>query len=333
MSVSTIEWTGWQTPMGLVRAGFTFNPWIGCEEVSPGCDNCYAREGTNHRVFKSQHGMRLWGPEGTATHKATGVSYWREPLRWNKQLTYSGEYRRVFCASLADVFEDNRSIEPNPHRWANLDDARRDLWGLIQCTPRLLWLLLTKRPHNIHAMVPRHWTVSVNGESMWPKNVRVGCTVENEARAAQCLPHLLAGPWTNFVSYEPALELVNFRRWMSRRRCLKCNTIWGSEEMTLRRGRHYCPSCAEQGIPHQVERARGIEWLICGGESGYVSRPFQHEWAYAALAASRLYKVPFFMKQQGSVVQAPAGGLYQLRGKGGDFDQLPADLRVREWPR
>lgn len=333
MSTTTIEWTGWKTPMGEVRPGYTFNPWIGCEEISPGCDNCYAREGTNHRVFKKKAGRPLWGPVDVATHIATGLNYWNQPTHWNRELGYIGEYRRVFCASVADVFEDNRPLDPNPHGWKDLNDARRALWVLIQSTPRLLWLLLTKRPHNIHQMVPRHWTAEVSGESMWPRHVRVGCTVENEARAAQCLPHLLAGPWPNFVSYEPALEEVNFARWMDRKRCLKCGVTKGRDELAQPRGRAICTPCAEQGIPHRLESMRGIEWLICGGESGRGSRAFQDAWARAAFFDARRHKVPFFNKQRGAVIQTPEGQLYRLRGKGGDLMDLPEDLRVREWPR
>jgi Protein of unknown function (DUF5131) len=112
----------------------TFNPWIGCQKVSPGCDRCYAEKMMDHRYGKVQ-----WGPHGK--RKRTSDDYWKQPHRWAKAARESGTRPRVFCASLADVF-DNKAPE----------GARPDLFRLIRATPELDWLLLTKRPQNIVKM-------------------------------------------------------------------------------------------------------------------------------------------------------------------------------------
>ena len=109
----------------------TFNPWFGCQKVSPGCDRCYAEAKMDHRFHKVQ-----WGPHGE--RKRTSEDNWRKPRRWAKAARGTGKRPRVFCASLADVF-DNQV----PKEW------RSDLFDLIKATPELDWLLLTKRPENI----------------------------------------------------------------------------------------------------------------------------------------------------------------------------------------
>src|SRR5712671_6808752 len=121
---SSIEWTD-----------HTFNPWWGCSKVSPGCNNCYAE------TWAKRVGEKIWGkdePRRFFTDK-----HWDEPLKWNDEALSSGTRRRVFCASMADVFEQRTDLNP----W------RARLWKLTEETPKLDWLLLTKRPENIAASV------------------------------------------------------------------------------------------------------------------------------------------------------------------------------------
>ncbi len=151
MKNSAIEWTH-----------HTFNPWIGCTQVSPACDHCYAMVMMDHRYQRVE-----WGA-GKARVRTT-VDYWRQPLRWHRKALAAGVRERVFCASLADVF-DGESPE-------SLDAWRAELWGLIEATPQLDWLLLTKRPGNVSRMVP--W-----GQE-WPRNVWIGTSVENEDWASR----------------------------------------------------------------------------------------------------------------------------------------------------
>ena len=166
---SKIEWTH-----------HTFNPWIGCTEVSAACDLCYARE------LAKLYGWAKWGNE--PRHR-TSPANWQKPLTWDRKAKAAGERHRVFCASLADVF-DNQV----PVAW------RRALWGLIAETPHLDWLLLTKRPQNIGKMLPmdapdRPWP--------WP-NVWLGTTAENgEEYLHRWRPIAAIPSAVRFISGEP----------------------------------------------------------------------------------------------------------------------------------
>lgn len=161
----------------------TFNPWMGCEKVSAGCANCYALTLTKNRM-----GLDLWGPPKTTTRQVT-KSPWQNVLKWNREAIAAGERRRVFCASLCDVFED--------HPIANATRPR--LWNLIRECTGLDWQLLTKRPHRIVDNLPEDW-----GPDGWP-HVWLGTSVE-DMRVAERVDHLRDIPAVvRFISYEPAI--------------------------------------------------------------------------------------------------------------------------------
>jgi protein gp37 len=163
----------------------TFNPWVGCTKISPACDHCYA-EGWAKRTG----GAALWQGE----RRRTSVQNWRQPLKWDRAAASAGVRAKVFCASLADVF-DNQV----PQEW------RTDLWALIRSTPHLDWLLLTKRPQNIEKFVPFDWP------DTGYQNVWLGTTVENQAEADRRIPHLLSVPArVRFLSCEPLLGSIEF---------------------------------------------------------------------------------------------------------------------------
>jgi protein gp37 len=165
----------------------TFNPWWGCQRVSPGCEHCYAE------TFAKRTGHNIWGPK--APHRFFGESHWREPLKWNRLAWEAGKRKLVFCASMADVFEDRD----------DLIEHRAKVFALIEATPNLDWLLLTKRPQNMVTMAPSAWAQT------WPANVWAGCTAESQEWADKRLPHLVRVPaQTRFVSYEPAIGPVDF---------------------------------------------------------------------------------------------------------------------------
>lgn len=167
---SKIEWTT-----------HTFNPWIGCQNVSAGCDHCYAET-----LMDKRYGRVQWGPHGE--RKRTSVVNWRKPRQWAKVARNSGTRPRVFCASLADVF-DNKA----PHF------GRDDLFSLIWETPELDWLLLTKRPENIRRMLPDDW-----GDGY--RNVWLGVTCEDQKAYDRRWPILRMTPAEiRFISYEPAI--------------------------------------------------------------------------------------------------------------------------------
>lgn len=171
---SKIEWTH-----------HTFNPWIGCQKVGPGCDHCYA-EAWDARGLQRQE--TRWGAHAGRTR--TSPANWRKPLAWDRAAAAAGERHRVFCASLADVFDNHASILPE---W------RDDLWALIRATPHLDWMLLTKRPGNIAKMLPEDW-----GRG-YP-NVWLGCTVVNQEEADRDVVKLFEVPAAvRFLSMEPLL--------------------------------------------------------------------------------------------------------------------------------
>ena len=120
---------------GISWTDHTFNPWTGCTKVSPACDNCYAEA----LAKRSPKAFGSWLPGGA--RKRTSEAYWRQPLAWNRRAEKEGRRARVFCASMADVFDNQVP-----------DDWRADLFDLIQHTPALDWLLLTKRPQNVLPM-------------------------------------------------------------------------------------------------------------------------------------------------------------------------------------
>lgn len=175
---SRIEWTH-----------HTFNPWWGCVKVSPACKHCYA-EAWAHRF-----GMDLWDRAGP--RRPVSDDYWGQPLNWNKEAHRSGERRRVFCASMADVFESRADLHP----W------RERLWPLIERTPNLDWLLLAERPQNVQRMVP--WS------GRWPTNVWLGTTAENQKYADIRIPRLLSvDARVHFISAEPLLGPISLHKWI-----------------------------------------------------------------------------------------------------------------------
>ncbi len=175
----------------------TFNPWWGCTRVSPGCEHCYAEAWAKRTGYaKGGKHLPIWGVD--TERRAMSDAYWRTPMTWNHQAMLAGVRKRVFCASMADVFElvPKRNVEAT----RVMTDARRRLWKLIEQTPWLDWQLLTKRPENVLGLVP--WAP---GE--WPMNVWLGTTAEDQEHYDDRWPLLAAvyGPAVHFVSYEPAL--------------------------------------------------------------------------------------------------------------------------------
>lgn len=224
MSLTGIEWTG--TPareaivlgralkvdgkvfldegthaVGTILPGFTFNAWIGCEKVSPACKHCYAEAWSVLRGYTEDghHHLKLWGPAPATPRVRTSKAYWKRPLAWNKLAQKFGTRLKVFCASLADVGEDHPLVEP----W------RRDLFALIDATPDLDWLLLTKRPAVLRDRWPWKWHNR-------PRNVWVGATMENQACAEERAGDLIEIPaMVHFASVEPMIGRVDLSPWLS----------------------------------------------------------------------------------------------------------------------
>ena len=194
---SHIEWTH-----------STFSVWEGCEKVSPACKNCYAET----RAIRFGHGgksgvhLPLWGPD--SVRKFRSERYWNQPRRWNREAEAAGERHRTFCMSLGDLFEILPDTNPNTPAMV---EARERLWKLIEETPFLDWLLLTKRPENIDGLMPARWRAA----GSWPFNVWLGATVESQEYAEKRLPVLLRQPAAiHFLSCEPLLENIDLGAWI-----------------------------------------------------------------------------------------------------------------------
>ncbi len=123
---SKIEWTD-----------HTMNFWIGCQEVSPACDHCYARVQNERRKW-----VAGWGPDGE--RRRTSASNWQQLRLWNRRAGERGVREKVFSNSLSDFFDNHRSVST----------ARREAWHYIEQSPNLDFLILTKRPQNIAKMLP-----------------------------------------------------------------------------------------------------------------------------------------------------------------------------------
>jgi protein gp37 len=160
-------------PTDISWAHMTFNCWAGCSRVSDACTNCYAETMSHRFAWGKVDGVNIWGKDAPRHLMSDG--YWKQPAAWNRLAAKLGVRLRVFCASLADVFEDRD----------DLNGERARLWALIAATPNLDWLLLTKRPENIARMVPPAWMVGA-----WPINCWMGATMENQRYANLRTRHL-----------------------------------------------------------------------------------------------------------------------------------------------
>ncbi len=234
---------------GIQWTDHTFNPWIGCTKVSPGCDHCYAES------YANRYGKAVWGPG--QPRQLTGDTNWKKPLKWNHEAMLSGARPRVFCASLADVFDNEV-----PDAW------RYRLWDLIEATPNLDWLLLTKRIGNSKKMMKARWL-----DYPMP-NVWLGISVVNQEEADRDIPKLIATPAAiRFLSMEPLLGPVDLFTEHFR-------VFSIGDEMT------------EPNLPP-------IDWVIVGGESGPGARPMHPDWARALRDQCAMAGVAFHFKQWG----------------------------------
>jgi protein gp37 len=294
MENSKIEW-----------CDHTFNPWVGCSRVSPGCEHCYA-EAQDKRFGKDRWGkgkLRSRTSNGNWDHvlswnrgaernmfRQCDVCGHREFRKWDSSLPPGGlsccsnkecvslpetdsfpVRPRVFCASMGDWLDDEVPIE-----WL------ADLLELITATPMLDWLLLTKRPENWKKRIQNAKMLGGSisqAIGLWeldvpPVNVWVGTTVEDQQRADERIPALLQIPArVRFLSCEPLLGTVDLY-----------DTDW--------------VDC--MGHPN-------IQWVICGGESGPHARLMHPEWVRDIRDQCRTAKVPFFFKQWGGPRKHVAG--------------------------
>lgn len=275
----------------------THNHWIGCEQIGPGCESCYAKSWVEGRMGRDFAERRLTTPENR-----------RKPLRWNRQAEREGRRLKVFTNSLADVLDNKVSQE-----WRTGPDG---LFNLIEATPHLDWLVVTKRIGNWQRMRPDHWYPSP------PPNLWLIITVTDQ--------HELERDWLKLasiganvigLSIEPQLGPVDPTR----------VEIKNNAGMTLGFLNLIEDTSAVFG---GVTPARRVDWIITGGESQQSSaapaRPYSIAWAHLLIQATRGSKTALFLKQLGS--NCPDAPVLRDR-KGADPSEWPASLRVQEFPR
>ena len=303
-----IEWTD-----------HTFNPWEGCQKVGAGCLHCYAE--TRNARFAGGQAVNF-GPG--APRRRTTAANWRKPLAWNANheefFAKHGRRQRVFCASLADVFDN--AVDP---QW------RVDLFSLILKTPNLDWLLLTKRIGVVPKLLDesiRHieslpdWTDEKphpleavrNMLADWvllrkpPKNIWLGATIVNQEEADRDIPKLLSvAAAVHFLSMEPLLGPVDLT----------------GEYLKAKLGEY-----PFKGLPaeHRTQLLEMLDWVIVGGESGPGARPMSPDWARALRDQCQAAGVPFFFKQWGE--WSPG---YAEHGNDLGYDAI-VDAVQHEWP-
>lgn len=344
----------------------TFNPWRGCTKVAPGCKNCYA----DVQAKRNPGTLGIWGDSGTRVVAAE--SMWREPLKWNRKAEQEGVRQRVFCASMADVFEDWQGNMVS-HRgiplhfgaaWGvegqcyveselligksivRMEHVRRRLFDLIDQTPNLDWLLVTKRPENIVRMWPQ--VMYPLDETTFPEkkyrdNVWLLTSVATQEDANKNIPELLKCrklcPVLG-ISAEPLIEKLNLHPWLCK---------YGNPDN---------PGGWADSICRPSEK---LDWVIVGGESGSKARPCNIDWIRSIVDQCQDASVPVFVKQLGAVSYVnnsserwdwpgepgwTVGGtihddsnihriqtVFHLNDrKGGNPDEWPEELCVRQFP-
>lgn len=287
----------------------TFNPWIGCTKVSPACDNCYAEQ------MAARFNMAKWGNDERVL---TSQGSWKNPKRWDKrtagifkaweraksmrrmtdkQLESIGFIKpvnpKVFCGSMCDVF-DNQV----PQRW------REYLFSLIEETPHLDWLLLTKRIANANTYIRAHIAElkdPIADHWATPDNIWVGATVCNQEEANRDIPKLLDTPAAKrFLSIEPMLGAIDLTRWLE----------WAGLD-------------TDRGLSNP-----GIDWVIVGGESGRNARPLHPLWVTSIRDQCKAAGVPFFFKQWGEWAPRYDGWFTLPSGE----DLATVDPQCKRWP-
>jgi protein gp37 len=227
----------------------TFNAWEGCVKISPACKFCYAAS-----LNQWLRGGQNWGPG--SPRRFFGADHWKKPLAWNRKAQAAGERRRVFCSSIADIFE----LLGDENRDAELEMARDQLWNLILSTPWLDWLLLTKRIENAERMLPwgRYGAFATPFRNVW-----IGVTAEDDEYARRRIPVLRSiDAVRRFVSYEPALSPIDWTPHLAGDRHPDL-VIFGDESgrerrpATLKWARDTRDACAAAGVAFYFKQWHG----------------------------------------------------------------------------
>ncbi len=296
---SRIEWTD-----------HTFNPWRGCTKISPGCAHCYAETGSHRNPAV----LGEWGPGRPRV--VASEAYWRKVDRWYQESRLADKRRRVFCASLADIFDAEA-----PRR------ERRRLWETIQRTSGYLrgferggldWLLLTKRPERIGDVLRED---GIRPGFFMDNRCWMGVSVESQEYTAR-IRAIEHWGYLTFVSAEPLLGEVLMPNWLA----------W-----TCACGIESVPYAPDPDTPvcqwcRGVWRRPAIDWVIVGGESGTDASPMHPDWARSLRDQCVASRVPFFFKQWGewvSVSEVAGPGVHHQFSDGATVRRVGKKLAGR----
>jgi len=266
----------------------TVNFWWGCTKVSPGCANCYADS------LASRFGKDIWGKGKPREEHLKNAK--KEAFKYQRQAVKEGRRLRIFSQSMSDWLDPEVPIE-----WL------LEMLDTVRQTPDLDWLLLSKRPELFKSRLAslaehlfcieedtdlfewiHNWVVCADA----PRNVWIGTSAEDQDRADERIPELLQIPArVHFLSCEPLLGLLN----------LKWIDVPGDDSATLYplAGKVACEGMNE---PCPLQHG-GIDWVICGGESGTGARPMHPDWARSLRDQCVTAEVPFLFKQWGEYLE------------------------------
>lgn len=250
---------------GIAWCDATFNHVWGCTKISPGCDNCYA-----DRDAKRYGEKNLWGVD--ARRRVFGLKHWAEPLKWDMKARKEGRRLRVFCASMGDVFDNHPEVA----------QPREMLWELIRKTPRLDWLILTKRIGNTVHMLPPDWGGG------YP-NVWLGISVVNQVEADRDIPKLIHTPAvTRFLSCEPLLGPIDLDKvgWPIEKRpqwiIVGGESGGGSRPMEIQWARDIQEFCFRKEIAFFMKQGSQANWPKFKDFSTFPADLQVREWPKAA---------------------------------------------------
>jgi protein gp37 len=292
-----------------------WNPVTGCTKVSEGCKNCYAERVANR--FWAEHYAHdtLEGPIRKFTDVRCHPERLQEPLYWRKP-------RRIFVASMGDLFHESipdsfigavfgimAAQRASHHTFLVLTKRPKRMlaWldGLRQMKNEVAWcqVFACVRLCTDNAIKPEDaiMRLAVREKETWPlPNVHLGVSISNQPDADRDIPLLLQTPAAvRFVSYEPALNAVDFSEWLAV---------------------HSLPPPLPSWTENTGEISK-LDWIICGAESGPHLRLCKLHWIRLAVMQCQSAGVPVFVKQ------------LHINGKlSRNPDEWPEDLRVREFP-
>jgi protein gp37 len=254
----------------------TLNFWWGCCEVHSGCLNCYAK------IWAERWGLKLWGKNSI---RRKIKSSFQDAYKFQRDAEKAGEMHRVFVGSMMDIFEKPKGmfdenakilVKDEDEFW-NTGQLRDKFFNeVVPNCPNLMFLLLTKRPSNINKYIPESWKTNP------PKNVMFGTSVVNQQTANDLIPQLYKVNGQRFLSIEPQLDEIDLTVKM--------------KESDLR-------------------LIDTVDWIINGGESGRVKRPFNTDWGRVLRDQCKENGVPFFFKQVDKIIP------------------IPDDLKIKEFPK